>query len=229
MKPSTPRLWLVALAIGAASVAQAQTPAPVMKMNQVTEDALVDALAIDPPQATEEVGKTRGIRPSARNIPDRPASKAPGKSNLLITFNTGSADLTNESKQALATVARALQSDKLAGFSFSIEGHADPRGGADVNQKLSEARAKSVVDFLVSSFGIVPDRLTAIGKGASEPLNTEPVSYTHLDVYKRQPPERCRSHRRRRPCRRKACTRSPVAAWQPPTMSSARPWAMPPR
>ncbi len=166
--------WLAALILGAATMAQAQqNPAPVMKMNQVTEEALVDALAIDAPQATEEAGKTRGIRPTARTVPDRPASKAPGKSNLLITFNTNSADLTNESKQALSTVARALQSDKLAGFSFSIEGHADPRGQAEANQKLSEARAKSVVDFLVASFGILPERLSPVGKGSTELLNTE--------------------------------------------------------
>ena len=73
----------------------------------------------------------------------------------------------------LSTVARALQSDKLAGFSFSIEGHADPRGQAEANQKLSEARAKSVVDFLVASFGILPERLSPVGKGSSELLNTD--------------------------------------------------------
>ena len=88
--------WLAALILGGAALAQAQqNPAPVMKMNQVTEEALVDALAIDAPQAQEEAGKTRGIRPTARSVPDRPASKAPGKSNLLITFNTNSADLTD--------------------------------------------------------------------------------------------------------------------------------------
>ena len=166
--------WIVALALGAASLAHAQqNPAPVMKMNQVTEEALVDALAIDPPPVADEPGKTRGIRPTARTVPDRPASKAPGKSNLLITFNTNSSELTGESKQALATVARALQSDKLAGFSFSIEGHADPRGVSEANQKLSEARAKSVVDFLVASFGILPERLAPVGKGSTELLNTD--------------------------------------------------------
>lgn len=149
----------------------AQPAAPVLKMNQVTEEALVDALAIDEPSAEAGV-KTRSIRPTARNN-SSPSKAAAGKSNLLITFTTNSADLTTESKQALATVAKALQSDKLAGFAFSIEGHADPRGNADLNQKLSEARAKSVVEHLVSSFGILPERLVPIGKGSSEPLNAE--------------------------------------------------------
>src|SRR5262249_28000047 len=118
MKRAQLRAAIGILAIAFATGAQAQqNPAPTLKMNQVTESAIADALAIDPPEAAE--GKTRSIRPSARTGGDRTPSKAAGKSNLLITFATNSADLTGESKQALATVARALQSDKLAGFSFS--------------------------------------------------------------------------------------------------------------
>ena len=158
----------VGLSMGAV---HAQTAAPVLKMNQVTEAALVDALAIDEP-AAEDGAKTRSIRPTARSNAT-PSKAAAGRSNLLITFNTNSAELTSESKQALATVAKALQSDKLVGFAFSIEGHADPRGGAELNQKLSEARAKSVVEYLVSSFGILPERLVPVGKGSSEPLNPD--------------------------------------------------------
>lgn len=167
------RTALAALALcwGAAAQAQAPGSGPVLKMKDVTEQALVDALAIDEP-VVEEGAKTRSLRPTARSNPS-PAKAAAGKSNLLITFNTGSADLTAESKQALGTVAKALQSDKLAGFSFSIEGHADPRGSAELNQKLSESRAQSVAAFLVSSHGILAERLSPVGKGSSEPLNAD--------------------------------------------------------
>jgi OmpA-OmpF porin, OOP family len=165
------RVALATLALSWTGATLAAGPAPVLKMNQVTEDALVDALAIEAP-AVEDGVKTRSIRPTARNNAS-PAKAAAGKSNLLITFNTGSADLTGESKQALATVAKALQSDKLAGFSFSIEGHADPRGGEELNQKLSESRAQSVVEYLVASHGILPERLVPVGKGSSEPLNAD--------------------------------------------------------
>lgn len=167
------RAAVAAMALCWGCAVQAQTPAaaPVLKMNQVTEQALVDALAIDEP-APEEGAKTRSIRPTARSNAS-PAKAAAGKSNLLITFNTGSADLTPESKQALGTVAKALQSDKLAGFSFSIEGHADPRGNAEMNQKLSEARAQSVAAYLVASHGILAERLAPVGKGSSEPLNAD--------------------------------------------------------
>lgn len=165
------KLALASVLLGCAGLLQAETAAPVLKMNQVTEAALVDALAIDEPVAADGA-KTRSIRPTARNNA-APARAAAGKSSLLITFATNSADLTAESKQALATVAKALQSDKLAGFAFSIEGHADPRGNAELNQRLSEARAQSVVAHLVSSHGILSERLVPVGKGSTEPLNAE--------------------------------------------------------
>ncbi len=163
------RAALVALALCWGAAAQAQ--APVLKMKDVTEQALVDALAIDEP-AVDDAPRTRSIRPTARSNA-APARAAAGRSNLLITFNTNSAELTNESKQALGTVAKALQSDKLSGFGFSIEGHADPRGNADLNQKLSEARARSVASYLETAHGIAADRLSPVGKGSSEPLNTD--------------------------------------------------------
>lgn len=143
---------------------------PVLKPAQVTEDVLVDALAIDAPQ--EAVGQTRSIRPTVR--PGAAAQAAGGgRASLLITFPTGSADLTPETIKALDTVGRALQSDRLAGFAFRVEGHADPRGGAELNLRLSEQRAQSVVAYLVDKVGILPDRLSAVGKGSAEPLNTE--------------------------------------------------------
>jgi len=152
------------------------TDAPVLKDKQVTESALIDALAIEAPQAAS--GGTRGFKPAAPGTgaaatPPKPAG--PGKANLLITFNTNSATLTGESQAMLDTVGKALQSDALAGLTFRVEGHADARGDADANKKLSQQRAESVVGYLVSKHGVLPERLQPQGKGAAEPLNKERV------------------------------------------------------
>jgi OmpA-OmpF porin, OOP family len=64
-----------------------------------------------------------------------------------------------------------LQSDQLAGFSFRIEGHADPRGGDEWNQQLSQRRAEAVVGYLIERHGILPERLAPQGKGSSELLD----------------------------------------------------------
>lgn len=181
MNPANPlrlgRLLAVLLATAGAhqAWAQATAPAPVLSTSQVTEDALVDALAVEVPDAAGAAsGATRGFRPAARPggstfQPAKPA--APGKANLLITFATGSSELTPETIKVLETVAKALQSDKLAGFAFRIEGHADPRGGLEYNLKLSEERAQSVASYLTTKLGVLPERIRPVGKGSAEPLN----------------------------------------------------------
>lgn len=157
-------------ATGGAALAQSATAAqPVLRSGDVTESALVDALAIDAPEPPADA-KTRGFRPAVRpSAPAKPA--APGKASLLITFPTDSAELGPEARAALDTVAKALQSDRLAGFAFKVEGHADPRGAADHNQRLSQLRAQAVVDYLVNQRGVLPERLAPEGKGSSEPLD----------------------------------------------------------
>jgi len=153
----------------AASGAHAQDA--VLKGSQVTESALIDALTIEGPQAAS--GATRGFRPSTRPADGKSAPKpSAGKANLMITFATDSSELTGDSQAALDALARALQSDALAGFSFRVEGHSDARGDPAHNLELSQQRAESVAAYLVKARGILPERLTAIGKGSSEPLNT---------------------------------------------------------
>lgn len=163
----------VGAAIGLSADAAAQN---VLKGAQVTESALIDALALDPPELAASGATTRGFRPATARPgepakPVKPANPNAGKASLLITFPTNSADLTGDTQVMLDTLARALESDKLAGFGFKVEGHADARGDADSNLKLSQLRAESVANYLMSKHRILPERLTAVGKGSSELLN----------------------------------------------------------
>lgn len=132
--------------------------------NEINEAAVIDALA------PEKSGRTRSFRPMDDQL--RPEVTQPPSASMLITFNTNSSNLTVSAKQALDKVGRALNMDKLAEFSFIIEGHADRRGSYELNQHLSEARAASVMHYLISMHDIDPNRLTAIGKGYTELLNT---------------------------------------------------------
>ena len=92
---------------------------------------------------------------------------------MLITFETNATTLTPAARRELDVVARALNTVKLADFKFLIEGHADPRGVAERNQKLSEGRAQAVRRYLVQSQGVREDRLQAVGKGDREPLKPD--------------------------------------------------------
>lgn len=93
--------------------------------------------------------------------------------SVRVGFKTNSALLTAEAQQILKEVGRAMNFDQMVDLEFIIEGHTDPRGGLDLNQRLSEARAQAVLDYLVWNTQVDRGRLTAVGKNYSELLNTE--------------------------------------------------------
>ena len=155
--------------VGAGAALAQDTPGTtVLKGKNVTEENLLDALT--PSDAI--VTRSLRVRPSGAGVPA--PTQAPGRkpsASLLITFETNSSDLTAAAKQQLDVVGAALKTDRLADYSFNVEGHADPRGNADANMVLSKQRAESVRAYLVGSHGIGPQRLNAEGKGAQELLN----------------------------------------------------------
>jgi outer membrane protein OmpA-like peptidoglycan-associated protein len=91
----------------------------------------------------------------------------------MITFETESSSLTADSKRILNNLAIALNSEQLARFRFNIEGHADARGSSERNLKLSQERAQSVREHLVSRLKVDPARLIALGKGDTEQLDKD--------------------------------------------------------
>ncbi len=59
--------------------------------------------------------------------------------------------------------------DEYPTMKVQIDGHADAIGTDAYNQKLSERRAKAVMNYLVGTVGINPDRLKAVGYGETKP------------------------------------------------------------
>lgn len=145
---------------------------PVLKEGQADVGTLVDALAPPEQKAPKRTRSIRIVRDDAGSTPVSPKQAAqPAKVSLLITFDTNSANLTPGAKQSLDVVGQALASDRLAAARFAIEGHADPRGVAAANLKLSQLRAESVRNYLADSARIDRARLEAVGKGDSELMN----------------------------------------------------------
>lgn len=86
-----------------------------------------------------------------------------------ILFDTGKSSLKTESVSVFVDIIKIL--NEYPNAKFTVEGHTDSVGSASLNQKLSEARANSVRDFLIKE-GIGADRLTAIGYGEDKPIAT---------------------------------------------------------
>ncbi len=157
--------WLALCAHSMAIFAQTER---VLRDDEVNESALVEAL-LPEPAAEPSLGRSRSIRIVPAGSP-APVAKSP-QASMLITFETKSAELTPKAKEVLDVLGRALQSDKLAQLKFSIEGHADPRGGEEANLLLSQKRAAAVVKYLAEHQNISETRLVAVGKGQTELLN----------------------------------------------------------
>jgi outer membrane protein OmpA-like peptidoglycan-associated protein len=85
-----------------------------------------------------------------------------------VLFGNNNAEIQAVSFAVLDTVAKLL-ADHPAVESVVVEGHTDDRGARKHNQKLSEARAKSVVAALVAR-GIAATRLSSVGYGPTKPL-----------------------------------------------------------
>ena len=83
-----------------------------------------------------------------------------------IFYEYDKATLTAESATSLNELAEMLKQNPNA--TIEISSHCDFRGSDSYNQRLSQARAESVVEYLIRN-GIEKERLTAAGYGESRP------------------------------------------------------------
>ncbi len=84
-----------------------------------------------------------------------------------IFYETDSYELKPESKVELNKLLDFLSANKT--IRIEIGGHTDSQGDDAYNQKLSENRAKSVVDYLIAH-QIAPDRAKWVGYGKTKPI-----------------------------------------------------------
>ncbi len=85
-----------------------------------------------------------------------------------IYFDTAKFDLKPESEPALAQIAKLLKDN--AALNVAVVGHTDMVGDQAANIKLSQARAQSVINALVTKYGIAAARLAAFGAGPYAPV-----------------------------------------------------------
>lgn len=92
---------------------------------------------------------------------------AKGHVPVYINFDFGKATIPGNQMALIDEIYSLLAGNP--GLNLQIEGHTDNVGSADSNKRLSEQRAKSVVNFLVQK-GISPSRLSAAGYGLDKPI-----------------------------------------------------------
>lgn len=140
------------------------------------KDEVVKADTTSADTDSTAVAKTDEVKDSTATEPastDAQAFETPavGKKYTVqgMFFATGSAKIDEKSAPALDNLVDFLQ--KNPNLKIEIGGHTDNVGNPENNQKLSESRAKSVVDYLASK-GISADRIAFKGYGDKEPVAT---------------------------------------------------------
>jgi outer membrane protein OmpA-like peptidoglycan-associated protein len=84
-----------------------------------------------------------------------------------VLFAFDSAELTSDAKSQLNEVATRLSD--AATVSVKVVGHTDSVGSDTYNQGLSERRARSAADYLISQ-GVSAGKVTTEGLGESQPV-----------------------------------------------------------
>ena len=85
-----------------------------------------------------------------------------------VNFEPKSFELTKESKLILDEAVIAINASPEIQM-IEVQAHTDYKGSGEANLKLSEQRASSVRDYLVSQ-GVSAKRLVAKGYGENQPI-----------------------------------------------------------
>jgi outer membrane protein OmpA-like peptidoglycan-associated protein len=84
-----------------------------------------------------------------------------------IYFKSGSAAISAEDKRKLMNLAEKAKG--MNGYVISVLGYADPRGNAAANERLSNRRAETVINYLKQSGKVLPGRV--LGASAMGEMN----------------------------------------------------------
>jgi OOP family OmpA-OmpF porin len=120
------------------------------------------APALQPTPAPPPVLPAAAPVAAAAPVPEVPAPTL----EVRLHFGTGEADLNARARAALAAVAaRTLRDPAIV---IAVEGHADSRGDAAINERLSLLRAQAVARLLRAR-GVPASRLEVRAFGATRP------------------------------------------------------------
>ena len=143
-------------------------------VEKIVEKEVVKEVAVPPPDRDAD-----GVVDALDTCPDTVAGAKVGPDGCVreeqvvvlpnIEFAYASAELTATGKTTLGMVVRFLKDQPE--IRLDVWGHTDAQGEDAYNQRLSDARAAAVAEFLIST-GVDRARLSSAGFGESKPVAT---------------------------------------------------------
>ncbi|TCR65482.1 OmpA family protein [Bosea sp. BK604] len=138
-------------------------------LNVLDQSKTIDIVALRR-QAVDSVAANRGPDASLREPLSQELDNL-SQFTVEIQFRTGSAVIRPASFRTIGVIADSLLHPTLLEYKFLIVGHTDAVGDRKSNLTLSQKRADAVRDALVTTFGIVPSRIVAVGLGEEQLQN----------------------------------------------------------
>jgi len=91
---------------------------------------------------------------------------------VMVGFATGTAELTKRAQKTIdAEMVPFIENNGKA--YFEVSGNSDSTGARETNLRLSDARARAVVDYLVTQWEFPRQRFKIVGNGPDRPLCNE--------------------------------------------------------
>ena len=113
-----------------------------------------------------------GGRGAAEAAADCPQLLKLPQFSIEVQFDADSPIIRPDSYRTLGRIADALQNPALLAYGFLIVGHTESTGKREINLTLSQRRADSIRDVLVTTFKVSSKRLQAVGLGEEQLRDT---------------------------------------------------------
>lgn len=97
--------------------------------------------------------------------------------SLLVNFETDKYNIDEKYFSEINQVANFLK--HYPNTSLVIEGHTSSQGNAKYNKRLSQQRANEIVNVLINEFNIDSNRLSAIGFGEEQLIDSADTAEAH--------------------------------------------------
>lgn len=166
------------------------------KIAQLRDQAEIDGLnaKINELRA-ENANKDNKIAADGRTIADLQAQLAAEKSKQpevkvvkenstqlqpIVIFGQGKSTIDAAQYASIEMVAKYMRNHKNS--KIIVRGYASPEGSAEINQKISIARANAVKNALVKRYKIAASRITTEGLGATDKLSEE-VDFNRVAMF----------------------------------------------
>lgn len=153
-----------------AAGALANPKSPVIPPQESFDTRFIRSLYEASTTAQVESRKTEIFTEQAREE----AVQAPAEVTKPVTVNfaSGQAALTKRAEKTIDTEMVPFIENNGSAY-FEISGNTDSTGNAAINNRLSLARAETVVDYLVKQWEFPRERFKIVGNGSGKPLCNE--------------------------------------------------------